>query len=62
MALVVAAMLIAEGYRADWQCRFRNAAERLRDAVPDASERRIAFLNEAIRWGPDSAWTQFELW
>ena len=61
MALVVAAMLIVEGHRADWQCRFRNAAERLRDAGPDASERRMAFLNEAIRWGPDSAWTQFEL-
>ena len=61
VALIVAAMLIAEGYRADWQCRFRNAAERLRNAGPDASERRIALLNEAIRWGPESAWAHLEL-
>jgi tetratricopeptide (TPR) repeat protein len=61
VALVVAAMLVAEGHRADWQCRFRNAAEKLRDAGPDAGERRIALLNEAIRWGPESAWAHLEL-
>jgi O-antigen ligase/tetratricopeptide (TPR) repeat protein len=61
LSLLVGATLVMEGWRADRQCRFRNAAERLRDAVPDQSERRIAFLQEALRWGADSAWTQQEL-
>ncbi len=61
LAFVVATMLIIEGYRADWQVRYRNAADKLRNADTDVSERRIALLQEAIRWGSDSAWSHLEL-
>ncbi|HEV8061409.1 MAG TPA: tetratricopeptide repeat protein, partial [Gemmataceae bacterium] len=61
VALVVAAMLIVEGHRTEWQVRYRNAAEKLANADTDVSERRIALLQEAIRWGSDSAWSQLEL-
>lgn len=61
LALVIGATLVMEAWRADWQGRYRNAAERLRNAVPDESERRIGLLQEALRWGADSAWTQQEL-
>jgi tetratricopeptide (TPR) repeat protein len=61
LALLVGATLVMEAWRADRQCRYRNAAERLRGGDAEDFEHSITYLQQALRWGPDSAWTQQEL-